>query len=270
MGAVVKVVPDQDEYLEIRPGLFRSTIILTAGPLGLPIATFLIKGNPVPDQPEAHEWLMVDAGAPPHADMIVQHVKAVLKHPKDSLKYICITHAHLDHIGASIALLDAYPGCMVVSHPEEKPFLCDGMSFKCCAGDTWIFNIMKHFMKGSKIRVPEHRTLLLREGDEWEYSGLVKVVETHGHTPGSISFLHVPTRSIMIGDASKNHMFLYKEPHLSYPLPIGTCHMGNAIKSMDKIISLNDHVDTIFPAHDYSPEGISVAQLQGLRASDPR
>ncbi|KAF8985421.1 hypothetical protein BGZ46_004279 [Entomortierella lignicola] len=270
MGANTKVVPDQDQYIEIRPGLFRCTTILTLGFISLPIATFLIKGNAIPGEPEAHEWLMVDAGVPHHTDDILNYVKVVLKHPKDTLKYICITHAHLDHTGASIALLDQYPGSKVVAHPEEKPFLCDGKSFKSCVGDTWAFTIMKHLSPPPKIRIPEDKMLLLREGELWEYSHLIKVVETHGHTPGSISFIHVPSRSIMIGDASKNHTFTTKEPKLSYPLATGTCHMGTAIKSMDKIISLKDEVDTILPAHDYNPEGITIEELQELRASHPR
>ncbi|KAF8933227.1 beta-lactamase-like protein [Dissophora ornata] len=270
MSPVAKIVPDQDEYIEIRPGVFRCTIILSMGFISLPIATFLIKGNPVPGETDAHEWLIVDAGAPFQADSILQNVKSVLKHPKDTLKYICITHSHLDHTGATLVLLEHYPGCKVVGHPEEKPFLCDGKSYKSCVGDTWVFNVMKHFSGAPKLRVPEDRMLLLREGDEWEYSRQVEIIETHGHTPGSISFLHVPSRSIMIGDATKNHMFMSKEPNLTYPLGPGTCHMGNAIKSMDKIISLKDQVDTIFPAHDYNPEGITVADLQELRTSDPR
>ncbi|KAG0315202.1 hypothetical protein BGZ99_007610 [Dissophora globulifera] len=270
MTAAQKIVPDQEEYVEVRPGLYRCTFILTMAFLALPIATFLIKGNPIADEPGAHEWIMIDAGAPPHADNIVETVKSVLKHPKDKLKYICITHAHLDHTGASMVLLEHYPECKVVSHPEEKPFLCDGKSFSSCAGDTWVFNVMKHLSMAAKIRIPENKMLLLRENENWEYSHLIKIIETHGHTPGSISFLHVPSRSIMIGDASKNHMFTSKLPNLSYPLATGTCHMGNAIKSMDKIISFKSEIDTIFPAHDYNPEGITVAELQELRTSDPR
>jgi hypothetical protein len=87
---------------------------------------------------------------------------------------------------------------------------------------------------------------------------------------GSISFIHVRSRSIMIGDASKNHMFLSKAPCLSYPVSVGTCHMGTAIQSMDKIISLKDQVDTIFPAHDYNPDGVTVEEMQAFRAANPR
>lgn len=86
----------------------------------------------------------------------------------------------------------------------------------------------------------------------------------------SISFIHIPSRSIIIGDASKNHSFLSKTPCLSYPLSTGTCQMGTAIQSMDKITSLKDQVDTIFPAHDYNPNGVTVEEMQVFRAANPR
>lgn len=127
-------VPDLEKYLELRPGLFRCTFVFSLGPISLPVATFLIRGNPTEDG--GHEWLMVDAGLPPLAEKVVKSVEAVLSHPKDTLKYLCITHAHMDHTGAILALLDRYPECKVVCHPEEKPFLCEGKTFKACVGDT--------------------------------------------------------------------------------------------------------------------------------------
>ncbi|KAF8988697.1 hypothetical protein CPC16_002803 [Podila verticillata] len=264
------VLSDLEQFIELRPGLFRCTVILQVGPLALPVATFLIRGNPVSDAKDAHEWIMVDAGLPNRTSVVLSAMDKLLCHPGDTLKYLCITHAHLDHTGATMLLLEKYPSMKVISHIEEKPFLCEGKSFRSCVGDTWTFNIMKNLSAASKVQVPEERLLLLREGEEWEYSPLVKVIETHGHTPGSISFIHVPSRSILVGDGCKNHAWFSKCPSLSYPLSTGTVHMGSAIMSMDKIISLKDQVDTIFPAHDYSQDGVKVSELHHLRTSDPR
>ncbi|KAI9233476.1 MAG: beta-lactamase-like protein [Podila humilis] len=227
------VLSDLEQFIELRPGLFRCTVILQVGPLALPVATFLIRGNPVSDAKDAHEWIMVDAGLPNRTSVVLSAMDKLLCHPGDTLKYLCITHAHLDHTGATMLLLEKYPSMKVISHIEEKPFLCEGKSFRSCVGDTWTFNIMKNLSAASKVQVPEERLLLLREGEEWEYSPLVKVIETHGHTPGTV-------------------------------------HMGSAIMSMDKIISLKDQVDTIFPAHDYSQDGVKVSELHHLRTSDPR
>ncbi|KAK3829747.1 MAG: beta-lactamase-like protein [Linnemannia gamsii] len=278
------ILSDQNKFLELRPGLFRSTFILSFGPIALPIATFLIRGNPIPNSNtsastdddgknkndnQAYEWIMIDAGAPPHASEILCAIETVLSHPQDTLKYICITHAHFDHTGATLLILERYKECKVVGHYLEKPFLCEGKELKSCAGDTWVFNVMKYFLLDSKVQIPEEKVVFVREGEAWEYGELIKVVETHGHTPGSISFIHVPSRSIMIGDASKNHAFFSKQSCLSYPLS-STYQMGTAIRSMDKIISLKGQVDTIFPGHDFSKEGIAVAEMMAFRAENPR
>jgi len=178
------VLSDLEQFIELRPGLFRCTVILQVGPLALPVATFLIRGNPISDTKDAHEWIMVDAGLPNRTSVVLSAMDKLLCQPGDTLKYLCITHAHLDHTGATMLLLEKYPSMKVISHIEEKPFLCEGKSFRSCVGDTWTFNIMKNLSAASKVQVPEERLLLLREGEEWEYSSLVKVIETHGHTPG--------------------------------------------------------------------------------------
>ncbi|KAF9143265.1 hypothetical protein BGX30_000948 [Mortierella sp. GBA39] len=248
-----KLLPDQNEFLELRPGLFRCTFVLTFGPVGLPIATFLIRGNPIPaTDNKAHEWIMIDAGAPPHAAQILTAVERVLSHPQDTLKYLCITHAHMDHTGATLLLLERYPTCKVIAHPEERPFLCEGKGYNSCSGDRWVFNVMK-FLTGApaKMRVPVEKVVWVKEGERWEYGFLLKVFETPGHTP----------------DAIKNHMSLSKQPCLSYPPSRGTCYMDTAIQSMDKIISLKDQVDTVFPAHDYNADGVTVQEMEALRAS---
>ncbi|KAH7056830.1 beta-lactamase-like protein [Linnemannia elongata] len=266
-----KFLPDQNEFLELRPGLYRCTFVLTFGPVGLPIATFLIRGNPIPaTDNKAHEWIMIDAGAPPHAAQILAAVERVLSHPQDTLKYLCITHSHMDHTGTTLLLLERYPTCKVIAHPEERPFLCEGKGYNSCSGDRWVFNVMK-FLTGApaKMKVPVENVVWVREGEEWEYQSVLKVVETPGHTPGSISFIHTSSRSFMIGDACKNHMSFSKLPNLSYPPSRGTCYMDTAIRSMDKIISLKDQVDTIFPAHDYNPEGLTVQELETYRAATP-
>ena len=57
---------------------------------GLPIATFLIQGNPIPEEPEAHEWIMVDAGAPPQTETILKNIRRRSRSPGQS----GITMAH--------------------------------------------------------------------------------------------------------------------------------------------------------------------------------
>ncbi|CAO3564038.1 unnamed protein product [Mortierella alpina] len=256
-------LPDLNKFVEVRPGLWRCTIIwqVSVG-VQVPVATFLVRGDSLEQGSDpAHDWLLVDSGAPMQVDTLLKAMDQVLTHEKDQLRFICITHAHIDHTGATPALLEKYPEAKVVIHEEEKPFICDGKSFRSCTSDTWTFSLLKHFSHEADVRIPHERTVTLRDGDQWEFEHVLKFVETPGHTPGSASYLHIPTRSIMVGDAVMNiaSMPLWsKIPCISGPLVMSTCHWGNAMKAIDKILSLKDDVDTIFPAHDYNVEGLHI------------
>ncbi|KAF9955240.1 hypothetical protein BGZ65_003501 [Modicella reniformis] len=212
--------------------------------LDVPVATFLVRGDSLEQGADpAHDWLLVDSGAPMHVEGLVEAIGQVLTHEKDSLRYICITHGHLDHTAAAPALLEKYPECKVVIHEDEKPFICEGLSFRT---------------------LPHDRTITLRDGDQWEFEHVLKFIETHGHTPGSASFLHIPTRSIMVGDAIMNIAsvpFWSRIPCISGPLAMSTCHWGNAMQAIDKILTYKDEVDTVFPAHDYSEDGIHIDKV---------
>ncbi|KAG0242237.1 beta-lactamase-like protein [Mortierella sp. GBAus27b] len=259
-------LPDLNRFVEVRPGLYRCTIIWTISRgLDIPVSTFLVRGDSLEQGADpAHDWLLIDSGAPLQVEGLLNAIDGVLTHEKDSLRYVCITHAHLDHTAAAPALLEKYPGCKVVIHEEERPFICNGVSFRTVTSDTWSFTMLKHFSHESDVKLPEDRTVTLRDGDKWEFEHVLKFVATQGHTPGSASYLHIPSRSIMVGDAVMNIAsmpFWSKIPCISGPLAMSTCHWGNAMKAIDKILALRDEVDTVFPAHDYSADGIHIDRV---------
>ncbi|KAF9161206.1 hypothetical protein DFQ27_003514 [Actinomortierella ambigua] len=252
-------LPDFERFAEVRPGLFRCTLIWPIGGLEIPVATFLVRSNTNP-----HDWVLIDAGAPVHIDKLMVALAQFLDHTNDTIKYIAVTHAHLDHTAAIPLLLGKYPECKVLFHAEEKPFMCHGHSFKTCSGDTWTFTLLKRFGHDSTVVVPEDRSLTLRHGDPWEFDHILRLVETPGHTPGSSSYLHVPTRSLMVGDALMHCITSpmgQALPCISGPLAMSTCHWGDAMKAIDIILETKDDVDNVFPAHDFSKNGIPIQNI---------
>ncbi|KAF9578660.1 hypothetical protein BGW38_005435 [Lunasporangiospora selenospora] len=241
-------LPDLERFVQVRPGLWRCTIIwAVAYGIECPVATFL-----------------VDSGAPTQVERLLKAIDVVFTHANDTLRYICITHAHIDHTGAAPALLEKYPQAKAVMHVEEKPFICHGKSLKTVQSDTWTFSIMKHLGHDADVKLPEDRVIALRDGDKWEFDHVIKFVETPGHTPGSSSFIHIPSRSILVGDAVMNiaaNPLWSKIPCISGPMAMSTCHWGNAMEAITKICSLKDEVDTVFPAHDYSMDGIHITKV---------
>ncbi|KAK9761291.1 hypothetical protein K7432_013917 [Basidiobolus ranarum] len=260
-------LPDYERFEEVAPGLFRCTFVWSLG-LGLviPIATFLIRAVDKQTNEPNHDWIMIDAGAPLHTQKITEAIDAFLTHKEDRIRYIAITHGHIDHTGATLEVLKKYPECKVIMHELEKPFICDGVQYKSCVGDNMYFNMMKHVAQKSEIQVPHEDSLLLTDDDEnWEYGHILRLVETLGHTPGSASYLHVPTRSIMVGDALTNNalsLFGRKPPAIGTPFAMATCNFGDCKKAIAKVSTLGARVDTVFPAHDFSEKGLPIEDVK--------
>ena len=116
---------------------------------------------------ETQEAAIVDAGA---------EWRSIMSAVEDSglkVKYLLTTHGHEDHIGAVADMVDATNAPFAIHENDaymlEKP--PDSAS------------IIPEF------RNPPEPDLYLKEGDSIEIGDLAfSVIETHGHTPGGISY----------------------------------------------------------------------------------
>ncbi|KAF9337524.1 hypothetical protein BG006_004350 [Podila minutissima] len=233
---------DLNRFVEVREGLHLhccTTVWNTEwGYIArLPVSAFLVRHKTKP-----HDWALIDTCAPNEFSILMNAIHEFLTHAQDRIRYICITHAHYDHTGGVRALLDRYPDSKVVIHVEEKPFACDG-----------------HYLHKANVRVPYDRTITLRDGDQWEFEDVLEFVETSGHTPGSTSFIHLSSKSVMVGNAVMNYL------NVSGPTPASTWHWGDAMKAIDKILSLEDRVEIVFPAHDVGQSGVHITRVRDFR-----
>ncbi|ORX97466.1 Metallo-hydrolase/oxidoreductase [Basidiobolus meristosporus CBS 931.73] len=236
----------------------------------VPVGSFLVRCVDPAGLP-THDWILVDSGEASQVPRLLKAIDGLLSHEEDRVRYVCLTHGHLDHTAATPAVLERFPGCQVVLHPEEIPFVCEGKPFGSCPGDTWAFKLLKRFSHEATVRVPRERVLPLKDGERWEYEHIIRLVETPGHTPGSASYLHVPSRSLLVGDAVMNIVGpMAKRPGISGPMAMSTCHWGDAMKAITKITQLHEQVDNVFPAHDYSPKGVHISKIQSFHPSAPK
>ena len=92
-----------------------------------------------------------------------------------NIKYILLTHGHFDHVGAVAALVKKYKAPVYLSK-EDRAFLESPKEVRASSF-------------GMQIEAAEV-DVFVKEGDEIPFSeGNIKVIETPGHTLGSVCYL---------------------------------------------------------------------------------
>lgn len=106
---------------------------------------------------------------------------------KLKLIYIIITHAHIDHIGATKALKESTDAPILI-HKEESKYL------KTSPAQAIMF--------GMKPSLPPSADQYIKEGEEIKIGSIVlKVILTAGHSPGGISLHAATEKVIFVGDS---------------------------------------------------------------------
>lgn len=140
---------------------------------------------------------LVDAGGP-GAERVIQRKMRVLG--RRDLRFIYLTHAHIDHYAGAITLRRA-TGAPVGIHKADAGVLAQGGTEVGLARS--VGKIMSAFLPlAMRLLNPEGITadILLEDGDTLDAYGLeAVVVHTPGHTLGSSSLL-VEGHTIFVGD----------------------------------------------------------------------
>lgn len=136
-------------------------------------------------------WFLIDCGTPEGFEKILENIKSTGVDPKE-IQFILGTHGHYDHVGAA-HLWKEYCGCRLYLHEADCEQVEQGDSVKTSAA----------ILYGTQS-VPCRAEERLKEGDVFMGDGFtVEVIETPGHTMGSVSF-NVQTEEdalLIAGDA---------------------------------------------------------------------
>jgi glyoxylase-like metal-dependent hydrolase (beta-lactamase superfamily II) len=108
---------------------------------------------------------------------------------------ILLTHIHLDHAGATGALVRRWPGVEVWVHERGAPHLVDPT--RLVASATRLYGDDMQRLWGEVVGVPDDNVRVLRGG---ETIGPWRVEYTPGHASHHVSYLHEPTGSAFVGD----------------------------------------------------------------------
>jgi glyoxylase-like metal-dependent hydrolase (beta-lactamase superfamily II) len=111
---------------------------------------------------------------------------------------LLLTHVHLDHAGASGALVRRFPGLRVYVHERGAPHLIDPE--KLLASAAKLYGDDMDRLWGEVVPVPAGNVVELTGGERIEEAFSVAYVP--GHASHHVAYLHEPTGDAYVGDVA--------------------------------------------------------------------
>lgn len=130
---------------------------------------------------ETNEAAFIDPGGEPEL------LRKAVEKLGVNIKQILLTHGHLDHVGAAVALANHY-NVKIIGPSQEDEFLFSGLPQQC----------MQFGFPYTDSFLPDR---WLTEGEQVKVGNIIlDVLSCPGHTPGHIVFINAKDKIAFVGD----------------------------------------------------------------------
>ncbi|MFD1038223.1 MBL fold metallo-hydrolase [Virgibacillus byunsanensis] len=145
------------------------------------------------------ELTIVETGPSPSVKYIKNGLDS-LGFSLDQVKYIIVTHIHLDHAGGAGLLIKECPNAVVVVHPKGARHLENPK--RLAAGARAVYGDSFSELFDPIIPVPEERLLIKGEGDTLEIGAdcTLQFLDTPGHAKHHFSIYDPVSNGMFTGD----------------------------------------------------------------------
>jgi len=148
---------------------------------------------------DEQELTIVETGPSPS----VKHVKnglELLGFSLSQVKYIIVTHIHLDHAGGAGLLLKECPNARVVVHPKGVRHLADPE--RLIAGAKGVYGTKFEELFNPIIPIPQERMIIKNDGDILKVGDtcILKFFDTPGHANHHFSIYDPVSNGMFTGD----------------------------------------------------------------------
>lgn len=119
----------------------------------------------------------------------------------EQVRYIVITHVHLDHAGGTSALAEACPQAEILAHPRASGHITDPTDLVASATEVYGPARFEE-LYGRITPVPEARVRSLEDGEKVDFGGSsLGFLHTRGHANHHFCVTDDATGSIFTGDS---------------------------------------------------------------------
>lgn len=143
---------------------------------------------------------LVETGATPGLDRLIAGVEAAGLRMED-VRYVAVTHIHLDHSGAAGVLVNRYPHLTVFVHPAGARHLADPSRLLRSA--ERVFRDQLGPLFGQVMPVPEDRIRVLQDGESIRLGRRTLVaLDTPGHASHHHAYWEPERKWVYTGDVA--------------------------------------------------------------------
>ena len=187
------------------------------------IASYVVLGKQV---------AMVETGPTSSVPNVLKALEK-LSVPLEEVKYVAVSHIHLDHAGGAGTLLKHLPNAQVIVHPRGVPHLAHPeklweQSQRVLGDITRLY--------GAPEPIPEDRTISASDGMVFDLGNEVQlsVLETLGHASHHQSYYESSSQAVFPGDAAGIYLNKIDVIVPTTPPPL---RLDVAIASIEKLVS---------------------------------
>jgi glyoxylase-like metal-dependent hydrolase (beta-lactamase superfamily II) len=186
----------------------------------------------------------------------------------EQVRWVVVTHAHLDHAAGASALLAACPNATLLAHPRAAKNLIDPTAL--VRGATAVYG-EKRFAElyGTLAAIPKERVRSLADGESFELGdSTLSVLHTYGHAFHHFAVDDPATDTVYSGDTF-GLVYPALQTHGRFALPSTSptgFHAAEANKSLDRILELGRR--WVCPTHFDAWEDVAAIGQQVRRFVD--
>lgn len=190
------------------------------------IASFLLTGS--------DGLALVDVGSAASVSHLLAGIRAT-GHDPSEIQHILLTHVHLDHAGATGALLAHTPSARVYVHHIGAPHLIN--PDKLLASAARIYGDQMSQLWGDILPVPAERVTAINEGAELRVGErTLRALYTPGHAIHHVAFHDPESDTIFTGDIAG--VRLEDIPYVRPPTPPPDLNLDDWSASIERLRAL--------------------------------